>query len=64
MTDKNYLPNIVKEDYGDWMIRKLLQKHPELSLVQVRRIFSNTYSRLNSKGAKSIYEKQKKFSTY
>ena len=55
---KHFLPSVLKSDLGDSAIREILSRE-NLSLTQLKRVFSYSYGRLASKKGKEIYEAQK-----
>jgi len=61
---KEFMTNEFKKSCGDSMMRHLLVNDPNLSRIQVQRIFQYTYGRLLSKKGRQIYEQNKHYSKF
>ena len=56
---ENHLPIKVRKELGEYAMRAIIRKNPELSIVQVRRIFCYTYFTLAKGKFEEFYNHQK-----
>jgi hypothetical protein len=56
---KDHIRNDKKELIGNNLITVALVNNPDLTIIQLRRIFFNTYYRLKQPCGKSVYKKNR-----
>jgi len=57
---KDYLPIKVRKELGEYAVRCLIRKNPELTATQIKRIFCYSYFTLSKEDFISIYYQQKR----
>lgn len=60
----DFISSFYKKEVGDYLIRQLLVKYPELNYTQAKRIFIYTYNMLGGTNGKKNFAEQREVANY